>query len=605
MVRNMTAQQADNLFNPAPSKVSRFTSVGALPFSSYPGAPGSTSPALGSGVKFVSLNNTTSNITDGTKVEPTASSPTVPAPGGFAYVPSGSLFTEVPYISTTPPEPTLKADYAANQLRPYDIPRLNGRATITKYVAKPPVPVPRLIVIEEYTTTSYLGNYGAGRTLKTFSLFPGERTTISIRTYKDRVTSKESSQNVLDSFSDASATALDTLMQQEQGNIESTTATSGGAGTSFTTSTDSHNSQKSFGISGGLNLGPLSIGGGYGKSVSDVSTSSGGMSSSYDYNNTAVRESNVNTLSSALNKHVQETNAMRQIDVNTSTSDVSASGEEESTIREIGNINLNHTLNIAWRQLLQEYTVITYLSNLKFAYTNGYAESYTVVDLSNLPNMLMDILDDTDPTVINKVLCKLLQPYCNVMNYNDDFLQFVEKKTIPLTNCLDIDGCTPQGEEFIYRIKKDLEDSYTDGVIDVTVKGVILKVQKQTLQTSSLIADALLGRGEALDCFNQKAQNAQNISSYISNMQQMQNLTDSIQTTANNQLFADQQLDMGTKQIDVVDQKMDVITNITDPLDKATHYKKVFGECCDVPQSCGCGCGGDCNCSETTETPTA
>jgi len=79
--------------------------------------------------------------------------------------------------------------------------------------------------------------------------------------------------------------------------------------------------------------------------------------------------------------------------------------------------------------------------------------------------------------------------------------------------------------------------------------------------------------------------------------------------TANNQLFADQQLDMGEKQIvltekqaDVVTQQMDVVTGITDPLEKATHYKKVFGSCCDVPQSC-CGGGCGCDCASHTDTP--
>jgi replicative DNA helicase len=130
-------------------------------------------------------------------------------------------------------------------------------------------------------------------------------------------------------------------------------------------------------------------------------------------------------------------------------------------------------------------------------------------------------------------------------------------------------------------------------------------VQKQTLQTSSVIADALLGRGDALDCFNQNAQNAANINAYAGALQSMQSLNDNIQTTANNQAFADQQIAMGEKQIDLaekkiatVTQQIDVVTGITDPLEKATHYKKVFGDCCDVPQSC-CGGGCGCSCSET------
>ena len=112
-------------------------------------------------------------------------------------------------------------------------------------------------------------------------------------------------------------------------------------------------------------------------------------------------------------------------------------------------------------------------------------------------------------------------------------------------------------------------------------------------------------------CLTTAAILASNISAYTAAMQQMQRLGDSIQTTANNQLFADQQLELGTKQVDmaekklaVVDQQMDVVTGIVDPLEKATHYKKVFGDCCDVPQSC-CGGGCGCDCADhTDETPT-
>lgn len=596
-VRNMNAQQTIELFEPVP-----------------PPSGGMYSPLTGKFTHYKSPIEESRPVTT-SETSPTVSSPTIPAAAIIKDVP----MAEDRHTSTKSytgqewtPGFQLKATYSANNLRPYDIWRLNGFGKITKYVAEPPQATPRIIVLEEYTTTAYLGNYGAGRIIKTFSLYPGERTTISVRTYKDIASLSSQSKNVLDSFSESSATALDELMQREQGNLESTSGTSAGSGSSFTTSTDTRNSTKSFGVKGGLDLGFASIGGGYGKSMSEASTSTGGMSSSHSYNQTASRMSNMNTLASSLNKHVQQSNAARQIDVNTTTSSSVSQGEETATVRELQNVNLNNTLNITYRQLLQEYTVITHLSNVRFAYTNGYPESFTVVDLSDLPNMLLDIIDTTGaPGRIEEVLCELLSPYCNVLNYQDTVKQFVSKLPLTNTDCLQF-GCTPPANEYLLRINPQCIDTYTDGVVDIEVKGVILKVQKQTLQTSSMIADALLGRGDALDCFNQNAQNASNISAYTAALQGMQRLGDSIQTTANNQLFADQQLELGTKQLDmaekklaVVDQQMDVVTGIVDPVEKATHYKKVFGDCCDVPQSC---CGGSCGCScadhTDEETPT-
>ena len=86
----------------------------------------------------------------------------------------------------------------------------------------------------------------------------------------------------------------------------------------------------------------------------------------------------------------------------------------------------------------------------------------------------------------------------------------------------------------------------------------------------------------------------------------MEQVNSSIQNLANNQLFADQQLLMGTKQIDKMEkdnlmiaqetaaltQKISILTGIVDPVAQAANYKKVFTECCPTPQyTGGCGCG--------------
>ena len=513
-----------------------------------------------------------------------------------------------------PKPPSQMAEFAKQGLRPILMYRLGNQGATTKYIGRPPFPVPRIIVIEEYTTESFLGNYGAGRVVKTFSLFPGERTTISVRTYNDQTSTSSKSDNVLDSFSDSSAVELDNLMQIEQGNLASTTDTSGGSGSSFSTNSDSKNSSSSFGISGGLNLGPLSIGGGYGQSQSDVTNSTGGFTNTYDYNHTGVRQSNINTLNNALNKHVQQSNSARQVDVNTSTTDTASSGEEDTTVREIVNYNKSRTLNIVFRQLMQEYYSITYLSNLKFAYTNGYPESYRVVDLNNLPNMLLDIINTDsskggDPDNINNVLCKLLQPYCNVLDYEYNTQTFLASKTItPSGSCITLPSytCTAADPETIYYVNPACLMTYPESMptpplpFSVTVNGVILSVKKQILQTPSLIADALLGRGEALDCYNQNAQEADNMADYMANVANMQRIVDNLQNTNNNQQFADQAVIKMTNDNAVVTQQMGIIDAISgsDPTaaDQVAGYKKVFGDCCPTPQyTGGCGCG---NCTE-------
>ena len=492
------------------------------------------------------------------------------------------MLTSMPTSAASP-----LVDFATQGIRGLYTHRFMNGGAVVRYIAQPTVPVPRIFVIEEYTTESFLGNYGAGKVIKTLTLLPGEKTTISIRTYKDQSSTSSASDNVLDSFSDSAATELDNLMQQEMGQSDSLSATQGGNDTSYNTHSDSHNSTSAWTVGGslGFNTGVVSgsINGSYGRSTADTSTSSGGFADSQNYSATGARASNINTLSNAINKSVQPSNAARQMDVNHTTSSTADSGEEDVTVREIQNVNLSRVLNFTFRQLLQQYTTITYLSGLKFAYCNGYQESYTVVDLANLPSMLTDLIDvSTDPTRIDKVMCLLLRPYCHVMNYNDDFRTFVEAVDIPLGNCLTtwLPLCNTDTSELLWRKAKTCTDTYSDDVVDITVNGVILNVQKQTLQTDSLIGDALMGAGEALDCFNQKAQDATTMAAYINNLQSMQQLETNIQDMDNDQDIADQKL-----------ATIQAIIDTPDPISAATLYKKVYGDCCDVPQNTDNGCG--------------
>lgn len=60
--------------------------------------------------------------------------------------------------------------------------------------------------------------------------------------------------------------------------------------------------------------------------------------------------------------------------------------------------------------------------------------------------------------------------------------------------------------------------------------------------------DAVLGQGEALDCYNMKLQDAATERAY--------------------------------KENEELQQKIDSVNEITDPIEKADSYKKIFGNCC-------------------------
>ena len=79
------------------------------------------------------------------------------------------------------------------------------------------------------------------------------------------------------------------------------------------------------------------------------------------------------------------------------------------------------------------------------------------------------------------------------------------------------------------------------------------------ITTLPVIVEALLGQGEALDCYNQKLQES---------------------ATLNAELLNEKLV----KENEELQQKIDAINNIADPIQKAENYKKIFGDCCEVPQ---------------------
>ena len=94
---------------------------------------------------------------------------------------------------------------------------------------------------------------------------------------------------------------------------------------------------------------------------------------------------------------------------------------------------------------------------------------------------------------------------------------------------------------------------YQNGNFSIEVPGILQSVSSRVIRTDSVVADALLGQGEALDCYNQRIQDAAATEADLMN--------------------------------DELVQKITILEGITDPVQRAELYKRVFGDCCDVPQT--------------------
>lgn len=424
------------------------------------------------------------------------------------------------------------ADIIKKGFKPVFRQNLFGKVYLS-YLKRPAEFKPKITIALRLKMCSYLGDYGAGKTLQTFSLLPGERTTITIRNWERTEETKSQASSVLDSLSESSANELQTIINQES----NTTSSVGTSTTSEAT------------LEAGINLTIPVI---------DVGVNAGGSTTNSTTFSSAL-STGVSNLVNSTTTQTSKADSLRQTEINTESSSTNITENEQLIVRELENINKSRVLNFVFRQLLQEYFTITYLYDVNFIYTDGYPENKKVTNLAGLPSFLESLISDPDKK--DEVFGMILNRLCGIVDYNGTkqaFIECVEEELNCDLDCSCIPPITPETTCYL-RKKADLQMTYKGK----KVPGIILDTTHRIVRTPALVVDALLGQGEALDCYNQVLQN---------------------------EAVREATLDNNATQ-----QQIDIINGIADPIERANKYKKVFGDCCDVPQSGGCGCG---NCGE-------
>ena len=331
------------------------------------------------------------------------------------------------------------------------------------YIPEPPEEVrPRLLLVETYRFSSFLGSYGAGRIVKTFSLLPGEKTKISIRTFLRKDEERKSASSILDSFSQESADDFEKTIAEEQ--------------------SDKQTYEQSFEYYGEIE-GKASWGFG---SVKAKAGAKGGTNS--------AREEFAKNVYSATQKHANKASAKRDVEINTSYEVKEVAEEETSTEREIENINLSRTLNFVFRQMNQEFISLLTLADVRVAFFNGYAEKRKEVPLPELDSLLEEyIVDDEEKRdLIKKDIEDALK---NILDYQGNLhSDFIEERVI--------------GDDKYNRVKTELLSVFKDPVTEteIAVPGIILSAMKNVLRTEGVIVEALLGEGQALDTYATRLQ---------------------------------------------------------------------------------------------------
>ncbi len=328
------------------------------------------------------------------------------------------------------------------------------------FIREPREAVPKIYLVETYRLSSFASRYGAGRIVKTFTLLPGEKTKISVKTFLKTESERKSASSVLDSFTTESAKEFEDSVAAEQSDKSE-----------FKKSFEYHAEAEAKASWG---WGSANVSGGV----------KGGSN--------AAREEFSKNVTNATRKHTSKASAKRDVQVNTSFEVTEQAGEETSIEREIENLNVGRTLNFVFRQMNQEFVTLLHLVDVRIAFFNGFSESRKEVSLAVVDSLLEEyIVEDKRVEVRAAILGQLGR----VLDYRDDPHTVLETIEVDAD-----DGYT--------RFRRDLRSTYNDPDLDfsVAVDGIIQSVSKNSLRTEGMIVDSLMGQGDALDEYAESLQ---------------------------------------------------------------------------------------------------
>jgi hypothetical protein len=330
--------------------------------------------------------------------------------------------------------------------------------TIYAFVPTPEKVRPQLILIEEYRLSSFLGAYGFGRTLKSFSLLPGESTKMSIRTASREETIAKQSTSILDSYSQESASEFESAIEQENSNRATSSADF-----SYRASAE----------------GSASWGFGSVKAEAGVAGSCN-----------SAREEFGKAVANATSKHAAKASANRNVQVETTSQTTQVDEKTTDIVREVANINVGRTLNFVFRQMNQEFITLLHLVDVRIGFTSGL-DPISEVALYEVDGLLEQAL--VTQTVVDEVRKFILDELQGIQ----DFSGATQPKFIqPL-----VDGKT-------YHVNRDFTTSYKDPTTGTerSVAGIIISARNIVMRTEDVVVEALIGLSPALDEYAEKLQ---------------------------------------------------------------------------------------------------
>jgi hypothetical protein len=338
---------------------------------------------------------------------------------------------------------------------------------------------PRFGLVETWELRSFLGDYGLGRTLNTFYLLPGERTTITVETWRTNAATREDSTSIFDSSDLSAQTRFTDAIMGETGAARQD---QGGWALSVNT-----------GASGGVNVWVVDF--------------NANVDVAFAANHQEATQQWSKNIRQATSEHTNQVNNSRRQSVTSTSTTATTTGAATTTVREISNTNLRRVLNFVYRELNQTYRTYVVLRDIKVAFYNGKVGSAEIVPLGEIgPLIARHIVPPQQEEVARLVLSVCAErldiggnptPVLQVGSLQNGTRYGWENAELGGDGRIVFNG-NPIGAGVRWRFAPG-PLSGENPEVQHTINGLITDVSEVVLRTDSVVAEALLGEADALD----------------------------------------------------------------------------------------------------------
>jgi hypothetical protein len=336
------------------------------------------------------------------------------------------------------------------------------------------------MIVEKVRLSNFLGRYGAGRVLKTFSLLPGEKMEISLKSYNRSSETSKKSSSIFDHVEDEATSEFMDSLGAEQSDKQM------------------HSDSLDWGVAAQVEQG-------WGSGSAKLSAHVAGAMN-------AAREQFGKSVKNTCEKHAGKKSALRDIKVNAESESHVETGEEQSLKRSIENINTGRTLNFVFRQMNQEFISLLSLVDVRVAYAAFFQPlaggprtvTYREVAVAELDSLVDSVIQEDRRAEVKTAIVNVLE---NIADQRGRLVSLIET-AVPQRDSPQ--GLMPVPELSYRRVKPDLTSEWKDGERgpNYTTAGILLSATKVVMRTEGVIVDAVLGGGEALDSYSRGLQQA-------------------------------------------------------------------------------------------------